>query len=213
MKTNSGYDQQFRQMAGDIAGIAGTATATSSASLTDSGGTWGSNVYKGHLVVAGNSGASFVYGVIVSNTGTVLTIDRWYTPATPGGAAASTPSSTAPYLIMPGGAPAWYMGLTADSGAASAGDTTLPSEITTASGGLIRKIVTVAHSASASTYTLSTTFTANGSDSLPVTIHKIGISPSILATAALQLFESVLSADATLATSGDAVTITDTVTM
>lgn len=213
MKNYSGYDQQYRQMAGDVAGLAGTATATAAASLTDSGATFSVNAYAGHMVLAGNSAATFVYGVVISNTATVLTIDRWYTPSSPGGAAASTPSATAPYIIMPGGAPCWYMGLTADSADPALADTTLPSEITTASGGLIRKICTVAHTASATTYTLAATFTANGSDSLPVTVWKVGISPSIKSTATLQLFETALPSSVTFSSSGDATTITDTISM
>lgn len=218
-KVNSGYDQQFRQMAGDLAGTTGNATATTATTLTDSGASWTTNAYKGHVLVATLSAnnvavTGFRFGIVVSNTSTAFTVDQWYAPGSPGTfAAASTPSSTAAYYVLSGGAPCWYMGLTADTGAVSTSDTTLPSEITTSGGGLIRKICTVAHSASASTYTLAATFTANGSDTLPVTIHKVGISPSILSTTALQLFESVLSADATLNASGDAVTVTDTVTM
>lgn len=218
-KVNSGYDQQYRQMAGDLAAATGNATGSSATTLTDSGATWTTNAFKGHIVAvtlsANNVAVSgWRYGTVVSNTGTALTVDQWYLPTAPGTfAAASTPSSTCAYFIQSGGAPCWYMGLTADTAAVGASDTTLPSEITTSGGGLIRKICTVAHTASATTYTLAATFTANGTDSLPVTVHKIGISPSILSTAALQLFESILSADATLTASGDAVTVTDTVTM
>src|SRR5574343_573662 len=108
-------------------------------------------------------------------------------------------------------AAATYMALTASSTAPSAGDTTLSGEITTASGGLVRKAATYAHTAGASTYTLTATFTANGSDSLPVTVNKVGIfnaSPS-----GTMAWSTVLSAGITYNASGDAGTITETITL
>lgn len=205
MKTNSGNDLEARNIGGDAAGDTGTSTAAAATTLTDSGKSWTTNAWAGHLVATGS-----VYGVVVSNSGTVLTVDRWYTPGSPGGAAASSPS-TGTYVILPGGAPVWYMALTANATAPSASDTTLTAEITTAGGGLIRKLVTYAHTASASTYTLTGTFTANGSDSLPVTIAKIGTFNSI--SSGQMLHETLLSATATLSASGDPVTVTQTITM
>lgn len=204
MKVNSGNDGQAAAMGGSLAGAAGTSTATSATSLTDSGASFGS--YVGHMVVAGG-----VYGVITSNTGTVLTVDRWYTPGSPGGAAGSTPSSTSAYVVVPGQAPYWYMGLTANNTAPGASDTSLASEITTSGGGLIRKLATYAHTSGAASYSLAATFTANGSDSLPVTIAKIGIFNSI--TGGRMQFETLLSATATLSASGDQLTVTDSVAL
>lgn len=103
-----------------------------------------------------------------------------------------------------------YGALTANVTAPSTGSTTLPGEITTASGGLVRKQMTYAHTGGTNTSTLTATWTANGSDSLPVTVHKLGV---LNATSAGTLgYETVLSADATLTASGDNVTVTDTVT-
>jgi hypothetical protein len=191
-------------MGGDLAGVAGTATSTSATSLTDTGASFGT--LTGHMVVAAG-----VYGVITSNTGTVLTIDRWYSPASPGGSAGSTPAGTSAYVVVPGQAPYWYMALTANASAASATDTTLTGEITTAGGGLIRKLATYAHTTGAASYSLAATFTANGSDALPVTIAKIGIFNSI--SSGRMQFETLLSATATLSASGDSVTVTDTVSL
>lgn len=67
-----------------------------------------------------------------------------------------------------------YLALSANTTAASAASTTLPGEIVTAGGGLIRGIATYAHTAGTNTSTLTRTFTANGSDALPVTVAKIG---------------------------------------
>lgn len=204
MKVNTGNDQQALEMAGTT-GLAGTATATTATSLTSSGFT--ASAYIGMIVVAGS-----VYGVITANTTTVLTVDRWYNPATPGGAAGTTPGATTAFMIVPGGAPAFFVGLTANASAAAAGDTSLTGEITTAGGGLIRKISVYAHTTGAASYTLTTAFTANGTDTLPVTVAKVGVFASLTA-AALMVFETLLSSTATLSASGDQLTTTHTVTL
>jgi len=205
MKVNVGNDAQARQMGGDIVGVTGTTTSSpTGTTASDTGKAWTSNQWAGHVIVMAG-----VFGVIVSNTSTVATVDRWYNPATPGGAAGSTPASGV-YQILGGGAPAIFMGLTADSGAANATDTTLPSEITTAGGGLIRKICAYAHTTGVASYTLTAVFTANGTDSLPVTVAKMGIFTSLLS--GQMLFETLLSAPATFNTSGDQLTVTESVT-
>lgn len=92
----------------------------------------------------------------------------------------------------------------------AASDTTLTGEITTAGGGLIRKQATYAHTAGTNTTTLTATFTANGSDSLAVTVSQIGIfNASSSGTMALK---TALSSNATLTTSGDNVSVTETIT-
>lgn len=197
---------QSRQMGGAAVGATGTSTGTAAASMTDTGATWGTTQYVGGWVVCGNR-----YGVIISHTGTVLTIDRWYDPVAPGGAAGSTPGATTIYVILPGGAPAWYMALTANATAVGAGDTSLTAEITTGGGGLIRKICTYAHTGGAASYTLTAVYTANGSDTLPVTIAKVGIFNSLIS--GQMLFETLLGTTATLSLSGDQLTVTDTVSL
>lgn len=209
MKVNSGQDKQALCLAGGTqAGTSGTATATSATSLTNSGASWTTNQWAGKVVVAGT-----VYGVIVSNTATALTVDRWYNPASPTGAAGSTPAGTSSYTILGGAAPVFYMALTANTGAPAATDTALSGEITTVGGGLIRQAAAYAHTAGASSYTLTGTYTANGSDTLPVTVHKIGTFDSLTGATGVMLHETVLSADATLSASGDQLTVTQTVTM
>lgn len=108
-------------------------------------------------------------------------------------------------------AAATYLALTANSTAASATDTTLTSEITTAGGGLVRAAATYAHTTSTSTYTLSKTFTTNGSDSLPVTVAKAGVFNA--SSAGSMVWETLLSTTATLSASGDALTLTFTITL
>jgi hypothetical protein len=213
LKVNSGNDIQSRALGGGQVGSTGQATASSATSLTNSGAAWTTNQWAGARVFATVSATQMVFGNIISNTATVLTVDQWYTVATPGGAAGSTPSSTATYVITDGNGPAWFMGLTANSSAAVATDTSLAGEITTAGGGLVRKICPYAHTAGVASYTLTPVFTANGSDSLPVTIAKIGVFTSMVVsdTTSTMMFETLLNSTATLSSSGDQLTITETI--
>lgn len=211
-KTNASLDKEWNSLIGSgVTGAMGTATATGATSLTDSGASWGTTQFIGSVVVATPASGGLVYANVISHTATVLTVDRWYAATAPGGAAGTTPGNNQ-YVIIPGQSPSMFMGITADTGAVGSGDTTLPSEITTAAGGLKRKIAALAHTASASTGTVIAVFTANGSDTLPVTIHKMGVSNSLLSTV-INLLQTVLNADATLAASGDQLTVTDTITL
>lgn len=108
-------------------------------------------------------------------------------------------------------APADYMAVTANATAVSASDTSLTAEITTGGGGLIRKQATYAHTGGTSTYTQTATFTANGSDTVPVILAKYGL---LNASSSGTLgWSTVFSATATIAASGDALTITFTGTV
>jgi hypothetical protein len=104
-----------------------------------------------------------------------------------------------------------YMALTANATAPSAGDTTLTAEIATGGGGLIRKQATYAHTGGAATYTLTATFTANGSDSLPVTVAKVGIFNA--SSSGAMPWSTLLSPTAVFSGVGDATTITQTITI
>lgn len=217
LHTNVGRDIQAVQMAGfGYLGTTGTATATGTTSLTggtETGASHASNDCTYQWIFT--SSAAPAYGLIVSNTsGTtpVYTVDRWYNPASPGGAAATTPSATTTYLVASGGPPALFVGLTANSTPPAATDTTLPGEITTAGGGLIRKITTNSHTAGAATWVATTVFTANGSDTLPVTIAKAGYSQSLLSTPN-NSYQTLVSPTATLSASGDQLTTSWTFTM
>lgn len=205
--TDAGRDIRWQLGLGATAGEANTATGSSATSLTRTGAGWTTDQFKGFVVFAENA-----WGLITTNSATVLTVDRWYNPASPGGAAGTTPSATAKYVISTGGVPCPFIGLSANSSAVVNGDTTLAGEITTASGGLIRKISPLAHTAGASTGTLTPVYTANGSDSLPVTIAKIGIGASLL-SAWNQFCLTLLGTTATISLSGDQLTVTDTITL
>lgn len=105
-----------------------------------------------------------------------------------------------------------YMALTANSTTPSAGSTALTGEITTAGGGLLRALATYAHTVGTSSYTLTKTFTANGSDSLPVTLAKIGVFDTPTSGGTL-VYETLLSATAPLSAIGDQVVVTETVNL
>jgi hypothetical protein len=210
VKVNAGNDGQACAMGGDVAGYTGTATATSATTLTATGTPWVVNAYVGHIVVT--TSAAMAYGVVVSNTTSVLTIDQWYAPGSPGGAATTTPTSTTTFTILPGQAPYWYLAITTNGTAPGATDTTLASEITTAGGGLIRKLGTYAHTTGVASYSLATTWTVNGSDTgLPVTIAKLGIFNTLPGATGRMQFETAISPTAVLSAVGDQLTVTDTV--
>jgi hypothetical protein len=210
MLVNTGRDLQSLTMGGDITSLAGTASATSATTLTSSG--FVASAYVGKVVIAGSSAATFLYGIITSNSTTVLTVDRWYNPATPGGVAGGPPTGTTPFIIAPFGAGAPFMALTANAGAAAGGDAALTGEITTAGGGLVRKLATYAHTSGVASYTITGTFTANGTDALAVTIAKMGTFNTFTGATGTMAFETLLNATATLTASGDALTVTQTVT-
>ena len=171
--TASGYtnrrDWQAKAMGGGLgaffgATAQGTATASSATTLTNSGAAFPTTNQglQGYIVAVGANAAgtgSTVFGVVVSNTATVLTVDQWYNPAT--GAAGTTPNATGQYQILPGQMPAMFLAVTSDATAPSAADTTLASEATT--NGFTRKLAVWAHTAAATTYTLQVTYTATGS--------------------------------------------------
>jgi hypothetical protein len=196
-------------------GFSGTATtAPTATTFTTDGVNIPVNSVVGQMIVRGDR-----FGIIQSNTSaanSVLTIDRWYDaaslPANAGTAAASTPA-TGVWTIVPGNAPAAYMGLTATSTAAVDGDTTLTGEITTASGGLIRQLATYAHTAAGTTTTLTKTFTATGSDTFPVTVAQIGIFQGVLVAASRMAFRTLLNASGTLNAAGDQLQVTHTTTL
>jgi hypothetical protein len=174
----------------------------------------------GQIVVGGTTGALFTYGVIIKSTATALTIDQWHDPTAPESTRTTPVTTTSPYMVLPGGAPCFYMGITTDVSAASAADVVLASELWTSGGGLRRRLASWAHTTGTNTYTLANTFTANGSDAgLPKVIHKIGVFQAFTnatvttSNSGPMLFETVLSADATITISGDNVAITDTVTI
>ena len=215
--TNIGRDWLSNAIGGAIpAGGSGSpATATSATSITATATPWtASNFATPQLGLAGlrvyapitGLTTAPVYGNIGGNTTSVATIDQWWTAADGTG---TTPASSNGFIIGAGGpASARFIALTTDSGAASATDTALPTEITT--GGVARALATYAHTYGASTMTLQKAFSVTSSFTA---IHKAGILTCSTATAAgILAWETVLNQDATVG-NGDTLTVTWTLTI
>ena len=209
---------------GGQVGAIGQGTAATSTTFTTAS-TYTTNQWAGYRVYVTSAAGTVVWGNIISNTNaasaSVLTVDRWYAAATPGGAAASTPASftgsNATFIIADGGMVAtWFVGLTSTNITPAHGDHTMSGEITTAGGGLIRKIAPYAQTSGVATrsFTLTPVFTANGSDTLAVTVYAIGVFASMVSSfggaGGPMKFETSLNASATLTTSGDQLTVTET---
>ena len=186
----------------------GAATASSATTLTNTGAsfTTAGQGLAGQIVVAVTAGGTLVYGVIVSNTATVLTVDQWYNPTSATGAAGTTPSATGRYMVLPGQNPAAWIALTTDATAPAATDTTLATELTTL--GFSRAVGTYAHTAAATTYTLTKLFTATGT----ATINKSAIFGAATSANGVMPFESAVTSPPTLI-SGDTLTMTATITI
>ena len=187
----------------------GAATASTATTLTHSGATFttAGQGLAGQIVVCWISTTVMVYGVIVSNTGTALTVDQWYSATSTSGAAGTTPAATAPYIIIPGQFPACWMAVTQNATAPAASDTTLTAELATAD--WLRAVGTYAHTAAATTYTLVHLWTSTTT----VTINKGAIFGAANVTGGgVMPFESAVPSPPTLV-SGDTLTITETVTI
>lgn len=202
-----------------VSGISTTGPTGTTYTLDGKGAPGSTSAWNGQTIIAGSTSVAPVQGKIVSNTNVsspVVTVDHWEAVGTPGITAATTPLA-GPYVIIRGNDPAVFMAISANSSALGtpSTNTSLPGEITTSGGGLIRAVTTFAHTASAGTYTETVTFTANGSDSLPVTIASTGnFTSSLVAdTASTMLYNDLLGTTATLSLSGDNLTLTQTVTL
>jgi hypothetical protein len=195
-----------------FASASGNATATTATSLTNSGATFPTSGQglAGCLVFAmpNNSGTgSRAYGVIVSNTGTALTIDQWYDPTSTTGAAGTTPNATANYIVAVGQNPAAWLAVTSTSFTPANTDTTLSGELT--SNGFTRAVGTYGHTAAGSTYTLSHQWTATGTQ----TINNEAVFGACNTTGGgVMPFESAEPSPPTLV-SGDTLTNTVTITI
>lgn len=214
--TATGYtnrrDWQSKAMGGGLAvGATGqaTASATTATSLTAAGTfpTAGQGLAGMIVAVGPNSSGtgSTVFGVIVSNTATVLTVDQWYSAGTL--AAGSTPNATGQYQILPGQMPAMFLALTADATAVSSADTTLASEA--AGSGVSRSLATWSHTAAATTYVLTKVFSALSS----LTVNKEAVFGAATTTGGgVMPFESLEPSPPSLI-SGDTLTQTVTITI
>ncbi len=204
---NNGGRDQVSAMLGGKAGFGdGTAIATGSSatSLTATATPFVASAHIGQVVIAEQSTSAPVWGTIISNTTSVLTIDGWYDGDDSAG---TTPGATANYQIIAGNAPARYIALTENASAASAASTALTGELTT--GGCGRALGTYAHTLGAATFTLTKSFSVTAT--FPA-IHRAGLFQVSTASSSLLSFETVLSADASVI-NGDTLAVTWTITV
>jgi hypothetical protein len=219
LRTTQGRDQWQRVlMSGDVAalnGLTGTATSTTATTLTNTGAAFptatsaaGNAGLQGKKIIAGS-----VYGNIVSNTATVITVDQWYAiPVT--GAAGATPSGTSSYVILPGSGFGAWIGLSTDTTTPAAGDTCNSSTglfLNEQTGSGLARTYVAATFPSAGEYQFANTFTYTGSTS--VTIAKGVICNTKAVAGTLLLFETLASATATVNASGDTIALTWTISL
>lgn len=210
-----------------FAAIKGAATASSATSLTvptglpTSGGLSGS--LQGRIVYAlpNNSGVgSSVYGVIVSNTATVITVDQWYDPTSTAGAAGATPNATANFIIGPNFGNTNWMGLSTDTTTPAAADVLRSADGLFGNGGAASTATEQTGSGLARAFVLPTfpathqtqlqqTFTYTGAVS--VTIAKVILANSKAAAGSLLNLDTLLAATATVSASGDSIQVTWTI--
>lgn len=165
LRTNAGIDWQAGAM-GDYRSFGANASQHptsngTSTTVTDTGQAWATNQWAGHIVVFATSAGLLGFGVCLSNTATVITVDGWWALGVPGSSAVTPPQTTANYGICPGQAPHWWMALSSTVQSGNATDTTLAGEYTTI--GLARSLPTsYTHSAGVNSYSIAKTYTFTG---------------------------------------------------
>lgn len=230
--TNDGRGMSNKNDGGDVLAsvMSGTGTAATATTVT-TGQTLVTNELAGkRIVVYTTAGTVFVWGNVISNTNaagaSVVTVDQWYAPLTPGGSAGATPGTPWSWVAVDGGmTSSWFSAIgTGGSGwaatdhsiAASSGST----EYVQAGGTMIRKICPTATTSGVAsrTVTLVPVFTANASDSpnLPKVVSVIAFFASMVVGFAgaggPMKFIDAVSPTATLAALNDQLTVTETIT-
>lgn len=168
-RTTVGMDWLHRCMGGYLAPIVtlGTATSTTATTWVKTAAGFTVDAMIGQRIVVPVTGLTTepVYGNILDNDATTITVDQWWKADDTAG---TTPGNSAG-LLMNGMGPARFIALTTDTAAPANGDTALPAEMT--ANGMGRALATFAHTGGNTTYTLTKTWTATGSTG---TIHKAG---------------------------------------
>jgi hypothetical protein len=227
LRLNVGRDQvQRTQSFGDVGsgslnGLLSTAAgaAPTATTFTDTGAafptatsTAGNAGLQGKILfVNATTWTSSVFGIILSNTATVPTVDQWYAiPLT--GAAGTTPGATRPYFVASWMAPFNWIALSTSVAAAAATDVTRTADGLWGDGtgggtateqttlGLARAFQANAFP-SAGQVTATHTWTYTGSSG--VTIGKVVWFNSLAAAGTIPFLETLLNATATVNANGD----------
>lgn len=192
-------------------GYTGTVTSAEATKLKSAGGVkWAEGQFIGQDVFAGG----FV-GTILSNNETELTVARWeklpnheHEGNSRSEEAAEAPAASSVYYIASGTTPATWIGVSKNTAEPEPTSETLPEEIKTSEGGLVRALAKFTY-LGGNEYKIEATFKANAHDTVPVTLAKIGVFNAH--NGGTLMFESLLTATAEIKSVGDSVTITDVV--
>lgn len=152
-----------------------------------------------------------VWGNIVSNSTSVITIDQWWKfGAAANGVpiAGTTPTVGSSYVVAPAAVGDFqFLALSTNASAAAAADTVLANEVTTNGGGRVR--ATYAHTFGGTTLTLTNTFNFSGT---VTAVHKGGLFSALTAAGADPMaYETVFNLDFTVG-NGDSAACTWTIT-
>ncbi len=232
LRTQGGADWQSGQMAGAVTNNVAqrTATGATASTLTDTGAafpttnnisnlTASTGGLVGQIVCVGATSAgagSTVYGVIVSNTATVLTVDRWIAAGSPF-AARRTPArhAVAQYQVLPVYGPAWFMALSTTVQAGANTDSALSGECTSGGNPGFQRAnaTTITHTLASAAYSLAKTFTCGATTTTvnsEAVLNASGTQGLTNATGGVMVFEAAEPSAPTLV-NGD--TLAQTVTV
>lgn len=220
-----------------------TWTAATGAALPTATSSAGNSGLQGHVLFVVNTLASSaftnpVFGVIMSNTATVITVDQWYACTTSTasglagaitGAAGTTPSANSAAFILPMAAWAAWIALSTDSTAPAAADVTRTADGLWGNGtsggaateqtanGLARAYCGYGNTGTAPSlpatrqYQLAHTWTYSTTGS--VTIQKVILFNSLAAAGTIPVLDTLLNASATVSASGDTCAATWTISL
>jgi hypothetical protein len=231
-RLNVGRDQLQRvQNFGDVGtgslnGLLSTAagSAPTGTTFTDTGATFptatsgaGNAGLQSHfLFVNATTWTASVFGVVLSNSATVATVDQWYAiPVT--GSAGTTPGATRPYFVSQYPSPMMWIALTTDTRTPLAADITRTSDGLWGSGasagtateqtanGLARAFQQVTFPTGGQAQAVHTwTYSTNGA----ITIGTVVWFNSLAGAGTIPFLETLLNATATVSASGDNVQVT-----
>lgn len=224
--------QSFGDVGSSLNGLSATGTATVPTATTWTGtGTYptatssaGNAGLQGHVLFVANAIATSAFtnpvlGVILSNTGTVITVDQWYAvPLT--GAAGTTPAANSAALVLPGGSWSWWVALSTSSASPVATDVTRSADGLWADGTSSGTATELTASGMARAYCgqgggtaptipgsaqiqFNHTWTYTGSSL--TTVNKVVLFNALAAAGCLPLLETLLSASATVSANGDTI--------
>jgi hypothetical protein len=218
--------------------VTGTATAPTATTWTGAASSFataaagsGNTGVQGKVLFVANTLAAGaftnpVFGVIVSNTATVATVDQWYAiPMT--GAVGTTPAANSAGLVLPGGSWALWVGLSTSVAAPAAADVTRTADglwgdgtgagaaTETVVSGMTRAWVgqggtTAPTFPATKQIALGHTWTLGTAGSL--TLGKVILFNALAVAGCLPLLETLLSATATVSAVGDTLQVTWTIT-